>query len=165
MGLKHYIAAFLLCLAATPAGAAEPWDPRHNVTSLMYFVKIPLDARAPKEREPVFGLVMRGSREREFVVLDTRMLNFIDGGISAKFLIAGAVALGAAVAVGGGGGSSSSQGAVAPAPKPASSTSSTASSTSSTTSSTSTSGGSTSGSTGGSGGGTPTPCPQVCPNK
>jgi hypothetical protein len=156
MGFKRFIAAFLLFVAATPAGAAEPWDPRHNVTSLMYFVRIPLDARAPREREPVFGLVMRGSREREFVVLDTRMLNLIDGGISAKFLIAGAVALGAAVAVGGSGGGSS-EGAIPPAPpKPASSTTST---------STSSSGGTSGGAGGGTGSGAPAPCPQVCPNK
>ena len=155
MSLRALFLAVALLAAALPAQGAEPWDPRTHTAGVMYFVSIPLDAASPKQREPVFGLVMRGQREREFLVLDTRMLNFIDGGISAKFLIAGAVAIGAAMAVGGGGSSSGSSGAAAPAPAKASTTSS-GTSTSSSTSTNTTSGG---------GSGAPTPCPQVCPNK
>src|SRR5687767_575336 len=84
MGFKQFIAALLLAGAVTPAVAAEPWDPRTHEQSLMYFVSIPLDAASPREREPFFGLVMKGQRERQFLYLDTRMLNFIDGGIDRK---------------------------------------------------------------------------------
>jgi hypothetical protein len=143
MGFKQFIVALLLAGAVAPASGAEPWDPRTYAPGLMYFVRIPLDATERKERDMVFGLTLRGMREKEFVYLDTTMLNFIDGGISAKFLIAGAVALGAAMAVGGGGGGSSSSSAPA---KPAASTST---STSTSTSSTSTA--------------PPAPCPEVCP--
>ena len=143
MGFKQFIVALLLAGAVAPASGAEPWDPRTHAPGLMYFVRIPLDATERKERDMVFGLTLRGMREKEFVYLDTTMLNFIDGGISAKFLIAGAVALGAAMAVGGGGGSSSSSSAPA---KPAASASTSASTS---TSSTSTA--------------PPAPCPEVCP--
>ena len=145
MGFKHFIAALLLAGALAPANGAEPWDPRTHTPGLMYFVRIPLDASERKERDMVFGLTLRGTREKEFIYLDTTMLNFIDGGVSAKFLIAGAVAVGAAMAVGGGGGGSSG----ASAPAPARTAASTSTSTSTSTSSTSTT--------------PPAPCPEVCP--
>jgi hypothetical protein len=138
MSLRTVFLAVALLAACTPAGAGEPWDPRTGTPGLMYFIRIPLDAASPQEREPVLGLAMRGARERELLVLDNRMLNFIDGGTSTKLVIAGAVAVLAAMAVSGGG-SGSSSGAAAPAPKPASSTSSGTSS--------------------------PAPCPRVCPGK
>jgi hypothetical protein len=160
MGFKQFIAALLLAGTVTPATPAEPWDPRTQQQTLMYFVSIPLDAASPREREPVFGLVMKGQRERQFVYLDTRMLNFIDGGITAKFLIAGAVAVGAAMAVsGGGGGSSGASAPAAPAPaKPAASTTTTTTTTTSSSTSSGTSGSSTGSTT------PPAPCPPTpCP--
>lgn len=164
MGFKHLLAASLLSLAAFPAPAAEPWDPRTaQAAGVMYFVRIPLGAESRKEREMVYGLMMRGVKEREFIYLDSKMLHFIDGGISAKFVIAGAVAIGAAVAVGGGGGSNSSQPAAQPA-RVANTTTTSSTTTSNSTSSSSTSTGTTpaSGNTGGTSGGTcpPTPCPK-----
>jgi len=159
MGFKQLIVALLLAGALAPANGAEPWDPRTHTPGLMYFVRIPLDATERKQRDMVFGLTLRGTREKEFIYLDTTMLNFIDGGVSAKFLIAGAVAVGAAMAVGGGGGGGSSAPAAAAPARPAG-TSSTSTASSTTSSTTTSSGGTTSGSSGGTGACPPTPCPR-----
>jgi hypothetical protein len=103
MAIKQFVAAVALVGAAAQAVAAEPWDPRQSVPTVMYYVTIPLDAGARKEREPVLGMMLHGKREYQGFAMDTRMLNFIEGGVGVKFLVAGAVALGGVAAVAGGG--------------------------------------------------------------
>jgi hypothetical protein len=158
MAIKQFVAAVALVGAAAQAVAVEPWDPRQSVPTVMYYVTIPLDAAVRKEREASLGMMLHGKREYQAVVLDTRMLNFIDGGIGAKFLIAGAVALGGIAAVAGGGKGAEQQQQAQQNQQVAAKAAATAS-----TAGGSSSGGSSGGSTGGSG--TPAPCPQVCPPK
>jgi uncharacterized protein YqhQ len=67
---------------------------------MMFYVSLPLDARNAKERSPAFGLSFQGKRQYETVNLDSRMFNFTATGFEAKWIIAGVVAVGAAIAVG-----------------------------------------------------------------
>jgi len=161
MAIKQFVAALALVGAAAQAVAAEPWDPRQSVPTVMYYVTIPLDASVRKEREPVLGMMLQGKREYQGFAMDTRMLNFIEGGIGAKFLVAGAVALGGIAAVAGGGKGAEQQQQAQQNAAVAAKTATT--STSGGGSSTGSSTGGTGGSTGGSGGSTP--CPQACPAK
>jgi hypothetical protein len=143
MRFKVLSGALAAVAAAMPAVAADPFDPRLAVPAVMYFVSIPLDARSRKEREPWLGMKLQGKREYHALHLDTRMLSFVGGGLDAKVLLAGAVAIGGALAVGGGGGGGGSSEPAQPAPQQQA------------TSTPSASGGSTS-----------TPCPPTpCPKK
>ena len=153
---KVLLAAAVLAGAATQAAGAEPWDPRQSVPTVMYYVSIPLDASARKQREPVLGMMLQGKREYQGFNIDTRMLNLIDGGISAKFLIAGAVALGGMAAVAGGGKGAEQR-------EQAQQTQQVEAKAAATSASGGSSGGS--GGTSGSSGGAPAPCPAACPPK
>lgn len=85
--------------ACTPAAAFD--DLRDTGLSTMFYLSIPLDARSPKEQAPAFGLQLRGQRPYETVRIDSRMFSFLPlGGLEAKWLIAGGVAVAAAVAAG-----------------------------------------------------------------
>lgn len=72
--------------------------PAFDGAQTVFYVSIPLDRPAS---EVSFGLRLQGSREYQAIDLDTRMLRFLPlGGIEAKWILAGAVALGAAAALG-----------------------------------------------------------------
>ena len=102
MAPRQLAAIAALAAACTPALA---FDARDTGPSTMFYVSIPLESSlSRKEREPVFGLQLQG-REHQAINFDTRMLKFLgDGGIEAKWIVAGLVAVGAAAALGGGGG-------------------------------------------------------------
>lgn len=99
MGRKH-VAAFAAVLAVSTETLA--FDLKDAGPTTMFYVSIPLDAGlARKDRQPAFGLQLQGKREYPAVRIDSKILNFLPaGGLEAKFIIAGIVAVGAAVALG-----------------------------------------------------------------
>ena len=99
MALKKLAAVAAMVAVATPSFA---FDARDNATSTMFYISIPLDySLSRKEQQWGAGLQLQGKREYQAVNLDSRMLNFLPlGGLEAKWIIAGVVATGAAVAVG-----------------------------------------------------------------
>jgi hypothetical protein len=92
--------------AVAAQGAVAPpslaFDVKDNGASTMFYISIPLDhSLTKKEQQWSAGLQLQGKREYQAVNLDSRMLNFLPmGGLEAKWIIAGVVAAGAAVAVG-----------------------------------------------------------------
>jgi hypothetical protein len=85
-------------LAASPCDAGDLDN--FGRDSTQFFVRVPLGAGAAKEREPAYGLAIRGSRDYQLFVVDTRMLRqaeALGGGLDAKILIVGGVAAAAAV--------------------------------------------------------------------
>ena len=96
MGFAKAAALAALLLACAPAAAQEIGGP--NTT--MFTVRVPLGGTGAAERQPVFGLMLQGSRAYEAVYLDTRMFRFLPlGGLEVKWLVAGGVAVAAAAAV------------------------------------------------------------------
>ncbi len=97
---RMQIAAGLAALAlGTPAWALGPMD---GGPSTLFYVSIPLDGGlARKDRVPVFGLRLNGKREYETLRIDTKLLNLLPGAelVEAKWIIAGALAAGAAFAI------------------------------------------------------------------
>jgi uncharacterized protein YdeI (BOF family) len=110
---RQTLALLLASIGVTsPALAAETFGSQLNST--MFYVSIPLDGKSPKEQVPSFGLTIRGSRDYQFVNIDSRFMSkFLEdaalGGIGAQWLIVGGVAAIAAVAVGGKDGSVATQ--------------------------------------------------------
>jgi hypothetical protein len=88
----------LLFLACTTSMASAQ-EMRPGVPSVLYFVSIPIDGITRKDNEPVMGFALQGSRPFQAVRFDSRMMNFLGTGLEAKWLLAGAVAAGGAVAV------------------------------------------------------------------
>jgi hypothetical protein len=99
MALKKLAAVAAMVAIATPSLA---FDVKDAGTSTMFYISIPLDySLSKKEQQWAAGLQLQGKREYQAVNLDSRMLNFLPlGGLEAKWIIAGVVAAGAAVAVG-----------------------------------------------------------------
>lgn len=99
MALKKLAAVAALVAVATPSLA---FDVKDTGPSTMFYVSIPLDySLARKDRELAYGLQLQGKREYQAVNIDSKMLNFLPaGGLEAKWIIAGVVAAGAAVALG-----------------------------------------------------------------
>jgi hypothetical protein len=98
--LAMLVSSMLVC---PPALAAGPFDGPPNST--MFYVSIPLDAKTRKEDIASFGLTIRGSREYQYVNIDSRFMSKLAddealGGIGAEWLIVGGVAALAAIAVG-----------------------------------------------------------------
>ena len=90
--------AMLTCIAAPSAAFDSLSQPGEGVT---FYLSIALDRRDAKDDWLSAGLAVRGQRPYETVRIDSRMIsNLIGGGIEAKWIIAGVVAAGAAVAVG-----------------------------------------------------------------
>jgi hypothetical protein len=98
MALKKLAAIAALLVVATPSLA---FDFKDTGASTMFYVSIPLDySLARKDREMAYGLQLQGKREYQAVNIDSKMLSFLPlGGLEAKWIIAGVVAAGAAVAV------------------------------------------------------------------
>jgi hypothetical protein len=93
-------AAAAATLFAAPAFSQSFGEFRAPTTSL--FVSIPLDAKTKKEQEMNFGLQFQGTKAYQTVKVDYQTFKFLPGAIAAmeaKYIIAGAVAIGAAVVV------------------------------------------------------------------
>jgi hypothetical protein len=100
MSLKKLAAAAAMLAFATPSPA---FDAAETGTSTMFYVSIPLDFQlSRKERQQwTAGLQLQGKRDYQAMRIDSTMLNaFSLNDIDAKWMIAGLVAAGAAVAIG-----------------------------------------------------------------
>jgi len=97
MGRKHIAALAALTLVSTPCAAFD--SPSQQSPGVMFYFSVPIDARHAKEQTLAAGLQFQGKRQYETVKVDSRMFNFIGGGIEAKWIIAGVVAAGAVAAV------------------------------------------------------------------
>jgi hypothetical protein len=96
--VRNQLAALAaLVFVSTPCVAFDLKQPSPGV---MFYFSLPLDARNTKEQAVAFGLSFQGKRQYETVNLDSRMFNFMESGIEAKWIVAGVVAAGALVAVG-----------------------------------------------------------------
>src|SRR5438270_12941995 len=99
MGIRHVAAcaaAAAATLIAAPALSQEVVAPMTK-----FFVAIPLDARSAKEQSLNFGLQFQGSRPYQTVQVDYKsfkLLPVAPGGLDMKYIVAGAVPPGAAVA-------------------------------------------------------------------
>ena len=100
MLIKHLAvsaAAAAATLFAAPAFSQELVTPMTK-----FFVSIPLDATTKKDFAPNFGLQFQGSRPYQTMQVDYQTFKFLPGVIAAmeiKYIVAGAVAIGAAAAV------------------------------------------------------------------
>ena len=100
MVIKHLAvsaAAAAATLIATPAFSQELRAPMTT-----FFVAIPLDASSHKEFTPNFGLQFQGMKPYQSVKVDYQTFKFLPAALAAmevKYIVAGAVAVGAAVAV------------------------------------------------------------------
>jgi hypothetical protein len=98
-GLRLALAATLAGMAGPSAAFDDISQPAQGVT---FYVSLPLDAPGPKRQPFSAGLMLQGKRQHEAFHLDSRLFNnFFGTGIEAKWVIAGVVAAGAAVAVAG----------------------------------------------------------------
>ena len=100
MGIKH--GAVSVVAAAATLFAAQAFSQEMVVPMTKFFVAIPLDARNAKEQTPNFGLQFQGSRPYQSVQVDYQTFKLLPAaiaGVEAKYIVAGAVAPGAAVAV------------------------------------------------------------------
>ena len=100
MQLKKLAAVAAMMAAATPGVA---FDGANTGASTMFYISIPLDySRGKKDQKWSAGLQLQGKREYQAVSIDSSMFNFLPmGGLEAKWIVAGVVAAGAAVALGG----------------------------------------------------------------
>lgn len=93
--LFGWAAAAAAALVAAPALSQEIGRP----ATTTFFVAFPLDAKAAT---PNFGIQFQGSRPYQFVKLDYQTFRFLPEALAAvevKYLVVGAVAVGATVAV------------------------------------------------------------------
>jgi hypothetical protein len=103
MATKHFAvaaAAAASTLFAASAFAQSFSEFRAPTTSL--FVSVPLDARTKTEQQMNFGLQFQGTKAYQVVKVDYQTFKFLPAAIAAmeaKYIIAGAVAIGAAVVV------------------------------------------------------------------
>jgi hypothetical protein len=100
MVIKHLAASAVAAAATLIAAPAFSQDMRAPMTT--FFVSIPLDARTPKEQTPNFGLQFQGMKPYQAVQVDYQSFKFLPAVIAAmevKYVVAGAVAIGAAAAV------------------------------------------------------------------
>ncbi len=100
MVIKHLAAsaaAAAATLIAAPAFSQELVTPMTK-----FFVSIPLDASTKKDFTPNFGLQFQGSRPYQTMQVDYQSFKFLPAAIAAmevKYIVAGAIAVGAAAAV------------------------------------------------------------------
>jgi hypothetical protein len=96
--MKQIAALAAFACAATPAGAFDL--PAQASQGVKFYFSVPLDGRNAKDEAFTAGFAIQGRRDYEAVTIDSGMINrFIGGGIEAKWVIAGVVAAGAAIAV------------------------------------------------------------------
>ena len=101
-----------LALAATLIGMASPGAAFDNLSQsgqgVTFYIALPLDARLPKQEAFSAGLMVQGKRQEQSFYVDSKLFShFLGSGLEAKWIIAGVVAAGAAVAVASKGKSSS----------------------------------------------------------
>jgi len=97
MGIKHLALSAAAAAATLIAAPAFSQELRAPMTTI--FVAIPLDA---KEQMPNFGLQFQGMKPYQAVKVDYNSFKFLPGALAAmeiKYIVAGAVAIGAAAAV------------------------------------------------------------------
>ena len=100
MVIKHLAVAAAAAAATLIAAPAFSQELRAPMTT--FFVAIPLDASTHKEQTPNFGLQFQGMKPFQSVKVDYQTFKFLPAAIAAmevKYIVAGAVAVGAAVAV------------------------------------------------------------------
>jgi len=98
MGAKHFAAAAVAAAAVFTAAGAAAQELRTPMTQ--FYVSVPLGAATPKESMPTFGLKLQGSKPYQTVNIDSRMFGFGPlAALEAKWIIAGVVAGGAALAI------------------------------------------------------------------
>jgi len=100
MGPGHF--AVLAAAAASTFAASAQSQEINRAPTTTFYVAIPLDATSRKEAVPNFGLQFQGSKPYQSVKVDYQTLRFLPGALAAvevKYVVAGAVALGAGVAV------------------------------------------------------------------
>ena len=100
MGIKHVAVGAAAAAATLIAAPAFSQELRAPMTT--FFVAIPLDASSHKEQTPNFGLQFQGMKPYQSVKVDYQTFKFLPAAIAAmevKYIVAGAVAVGAAVAV------------------------------------------------------------------
>jgi hypothetical protein len=100
MGIKHIAVSAAAAAATLIAAPAFSQELRAPMTT--FFVAIPLDASSHKEQAMNFGLQFQGMRPYQSVKVDYQTFKFLPAAIAAmevKYIVAGAVAVGAAVAV------------------------------------------------------------------
>jgi hypothetical protein len=100
MGIKHIAVSAAAAAATLITAPAFSQELRAPMTT--FFVAIPLDASSRKEQAMNFGLQFQGMRPYQSVKVDYQTFKFLPGALAAmevKYIVAGAVAVGAAVAV------------------------------------------------------------------
>jgi len=100
MVIKHLAISAAAAAATLIAAPAFSQELRAPMTT--FFVAIPLDASTHKEQTPNFGLQFQGMKPYQSVKVDYQTFKFLPAAIAAmevKYVVAGAVAVGAAVAV------------------------------------------------------------------
>jgi hypothetical protein len=100
MGIQHFAAAVAAAAATLVAAPAFSQELRTPMTT--FFVAIPLDAATPRDFTPNFGLQFQGARPYQSVKIDYQTFKLVPAAVGAlelKYIVAGAVAVGAAVAV------------------------------------------------------------------
>ena len=100
MVIKHLAVSAAAAAATLIAAPAFSQELRAPMTT--FFVAIPLDASTHKEQTPNFGLQFQGMKPYQSVKVDYQTFKFLPAAIAAmevKYIVAGAVAVGAAVAV------------------------------------------------------------------
>ena len=100
MGIKHIAVSAAAAAATLIAAPAFSQELRAPMTT--FFVAIPLDASSHKEQAMNFGLQFQGMRPYQSVKVDYQTFKFLPAAIAAmevKYIVAGAVAVGATVAI------------------------------------------------------------------
>jgi hypothetical protein len=99
-GLKAALAGALIC-ATAPCAAFDSISQLSQSQGVTFYITVPLDAPRARDRTFGAGLLVQGKRQEQTYNFDSRLFNNLLGsGIEAKWIIAGVVAAGAAVAVG-----------------------------------------------------------------
>ena len=100
MVIKHLAVSAAAAAATLIAAPAFSQELRAPMTT--FFVAIPLDGSSHKEQTPNFGLQFQGMKPYQSVKVDYQTFKFLPAALAAmevKYIVAGAVAVGAAVAV------------------------------------------------------------------
>ena len=98
--IKHVAASVAAGAAMLFAAPAFTQEIRAPMTS--FYVSIPLDGATRKQQEWNFGLQFQGLKPYQAVKVDYQTFKFLEAamaGMEAKYIIAGAVAIGAAVVI------------------------------------------------------------------
>ena len=100
MVIKHLAVSAAAAAATLIAAPAFSQELRAPMTT--FFVAIPLDASSHKEQTLNFGLQFQGMKPYQNVKVDYQTFKFLPAAIAAmevKYIVAGAIAVGAAAAV------------------------------------------------------------------